>query len=126
MRVLWGLGFAIVVVLGFVLGLRNCGEAEGAKTAGFLDESSVSAAAPPAAAQTAGLANLPATEPPASTPSVAAPAVASQPALASAPVRPAASRLEEAALAASVLHRPWSEVSVLVSQSVLPDARKRM
>ncbi len=110
MRALWGLGFALVVALGFWIGFRRSDEVQGSENAGFLAESAPSAAA--------------AKEPEKTTASAPVPAPA-----ASAAAKPAAvpvARLEESTLAAALLHRPSKEVSVLLSQCDLSGARKKM
>lgn len=118
MRLLWGFGFVLVVVLGLWVGLRKNGEVQGKDSAGFLDNSDAS---PAAAIQTpsAPVKTIAASAPAATGASLSSPVVASPP-----PMR--ATRIEEQTIAASVLHRPWSEVSVLVGQSQLSDPRRRM
>ncbi len=108
MRAMWGLGFVLVVALGFWIGFRRSDEVQGGETAGFLADS----APQPAIAKEPEL------------PPVSAPAPVVQTA-----VKPAAvpgARLEESSLAAALLHRPWKEVSVLVNQSELSAARKKL
>ena len=116
MRLFWGLGFALVVALGLWLGLRSNGEVHGSDSAGFLDVSGTSPAAP----------NL-APAAPAHAAPLATPAALPVPgANVAKPAQVSGSRPEEQAIAARLLHSPWNEVSVVVDQSQLSDARKRM
>ena len=114
MRYLWGLGFVLVIAIGFWIGTRGGSEVQGGESAGFLAAPDQKAAAPAAdlpvppkvpVAVTPKLAPIASTPPPAPVPSA---------------------HPEETAIAAAVLHRPWKEVSVLVDQSSLPDARKSL
>ncbi|MBK8179799.1 MAG: L,D-transpeptidase family protein [Planctomycetes bacterium] len=157
MRLFWGLGFALVVALGFWVGFRGRGQVEGHESSGFLDESSVSersdpalgaaAAGAPGAAWAAGAAGAAGEQGPtgptgsagkgavgkgqAPAPNPAA-APASAKAAPAAPLAtlPAARALqgseEEIEIAAILLHRPWSEVSVRLGQSRLPEDRRNL
>lgn len=108
MRALWGLGFALVVALGFWVGFRRSDEVQGGETSGFLADS----------------APRPVITKEPEQPPVSAPAPVVQAAVKSTAVPVA--RLEESKLAAALLHRPWDEVSVLIGQSELSAARKKM
>lgn len=130
MRLFWGLGFALIVALGFWVGFRGGDEVQGSESAGFLPAPTEPAAAPNQAAgqptsQPAGQPN-PTPEPKATPPAPKQVAPAPAPAVSATLPRAPAQRPEEAAIAAALLHRPWGEVSVLLSQSNLEQDRRNL
>ncbi|HTF90964.1 MAG TPA: L,D-transpeptidase [Planctomycetota bacterium] len=116
MRLFWGSGFAIVLVLGAWLGSCSKDAVQGSEKAGFLDNS-VTAAETTSSAPAVTAKPAP---PPAAAPQPVQAALIPPPA----PMR--ATRVEEQEIAAALLHRPWSEVSVRLSQSELSAARRAM
>ena len=121
MRLMWVLAFALTVALGLWIGLPRTNEAQGKESAGFLDASaSVGASLSAAGAPTPSAPTIVAQPaPPLAVPPTTAPEKAVVTPVTS--VRPA-----EAEIAALVLHRPWTEVSVRLEQAQLPEARKNM
>lgn len=124
------------------LAVVACGDVDGKQpeTGGFLD-AQAPAPAPEAAAPSAASdasRNAAPSSPNASSAPAPAGAEVRQPDAPSSAVRPTLSAAtepsvalkvpagQESAIAAALLHRPWTEVSVLLSQSGLPDARRRM
>lgn len=119
MRVIWGLGFVLVIALGWWVGTRDGEGVQAAGSAGFLKPMEASPQAAPAAPTQS-------TTPSPKLPQVSAPQPPSPvPAAAAAKPR-VGSSVEESEIAAAVLHCPWTEVSVRVSQSKLSEDRRHL